>query len=109
MYLFGRYLSNQSDYKFERLYEKWFVGKIRSLAIFGFIYLLLGTIIITEILMLGTDSIFLTLIVYTGVLLFYGGAFILRGLRFYARQNQRYLMIKMGGHQDQFSKDNVVN
>ncbi|MEC9484326.1 MAG: hypothetical protein UMR38_00445 [Candidatus Izemoplasma sp.] len=109
MYLCDRYLSKKSDYQFEQLYEKWFIQRIRTLWLSGFITLILGTVIITEILMLGTDSIFLTLIVYTGVLLFYGGAFIMRGLRFYAKQNQRYMFIKMGGHYESFSKDNVVN
>ncbi|MCF7925402.1 MAG: hypothetical protein K9L26_02610 [Candidatus Izimaplasma sp.] len=109
MMILNRYLKKQDDIKFEQFYEKWFVHRIRNVWLFAFIYFMVATVLITEILMLGTASILLSILVYVGVVFVYGSLFLRYAIRFYATLNQRYLMIKMGGQYDQFSKDNVIN
>lgn len=109
LYFLNRYINRLSDYQYEQFYEKWFITRFKNSLTGAFIYFIVGTIIITEILMLGSEGVFLSILVYLGVLMFYGSFFVSRVLKYYQLFNKKYMLIKMGQSSTDFSKDNVVN
>ena len=108
MYFFTKYLKTMDDYNFEKFWENKFLRKQRNYWIFTFIYFLIGTTLISQVLLFGNTNLLFGLLVVGLVLFIYGMLFIRSILRFLGFQNARYMQIKMGAPRDTFSKDNVV-
>ena len=109
VYFLSKWLDKKDDYAFEQIWEKRFVGRMRYYMIGFVIYFFLVVGALVELLLWGNDSVLFALFImfFTGIVY---GFYLLRSLlRFLAKMNQRYLLVKSGYRQDTFDKSNVVN
>ena len=109
LYLIDRYLRKKDDSKFIRFWETRILSKARYYGIIVLIYYGLAVWLIVRILLWGNDSFFLGFLVFVFTAMIYGYYFIRNIVRFFALNNQRYIMAKSGFSQDTFDKSNVVN
>jgi hypothetical protein len=109
MYVVNKYIKKLSREEFKLFYEKWFIRNLRSILFFLFLYFIAGNVLISEILTYGTDSFFISFLIYSFVFVIYGFNFITRGLRWFALLNQQYMLSSFDQEPETFSKNNVVN
>lgn len=108
MYLFTRYLDKLDDYKFIDRWENKIIPKSRVYFISALIYVVIAIGVISNVLLIGVNSIILSLFIFFIVTIVYGYYFLKHLLKFMAKHNSRLMSIKMGTGSNNFSKDNVV-
>lgn len=108
LFLIQKYLDRLSDIDFINKWETHFAKHSRYYFIGLMLYFVVAVGLISNVFLLGVESVFLSLLVFFLVTIFYGFAFLVRFLQFISRNNARILHVKMGTQQDTFSKDNVV-
>jgi|LGOV01.1.fsa_nt_gb hypothetical protein len=109
IYLFQRYLNKIDDYNFITIWETKIMIHTRRYFTFLFINYIVGVTIISQILLLGDTTVFLSIIVVLFVGLIYGVYLVRSILKFVAINSQRLVNIKSGVSTETFKKDNVVN
>jgi len=109
LYLLDRYLQKINDSKFIRFWEKRILSKARYYGIIVLFYYGLAVWLIVRILLWGNDSFLLGFFVFAFTAMIYGFYFIRYILKFFALNNQRYILAKSGFSPDTFDKSNVVN
>jgi hypothetical protein len=109
LYIIQKYLNRLNDSQFINKWETHFIKYSRYYFIATMIYFVVGVGIISNIFLMGVESIFLMLLVFFLVTAFYGFAFLVRFLQFISYNNQRLLQVKFTGDTESFSKDNVVD
>lgn len=108
LYFIQRYLNKLSDFNFREKWTNHFIKYAKRYFLGATIYYIVGTSLISRILLIGNDSVFFTLITFFLVTIFYGVFFIRDLVRFLAKNNSRLLNLSMGQQTETFNKDNVV-
>ena len=112
LFFLKKYINRLDDNKFEAWYDKWLVSRFRKVLLGTIIYYFLGTILISELLMSGSEGVLLSILVFFATLIVYGLFYIRNVLMNYQLFNTRYMKLKMGMDSNtytDFSRDNVVN
>lgn len=109
LYLLDRYLRQKDDTAFIRFWETKIIAKVRYYGMGMFVYYGVAVWVIVRLLLLGSDSWLLGFFVFIFTAIVYGFYFFRYILRFFALNNQRYILAKSGFSPDTFDKSNVVN
>ena len=109
LFLMDKYLTKQTDGRFLTLWEGQSV-KRKQLYIIGImIYYIAAVALITDILLIGTNSLLISMLTFAVVAIVYGYLYIRTLLRFIGKFTSRYILVKSGQSPDTFDKSNVVN
>ncbi len=109
LYLLGKRLDKKDDHAFLNYWELKFLPRLRYYMFGALIYYALALGIILEVLLWGNDSILFGLLMLVLASITYGILLLRSAIRFFAKYNGRYIIVKSGGSRDTFDKSNVVN
>lgn len=105
--LLQRYLDKQNDQRFLHLWEKYVVGNLpRFFFVLSMIFI--GVMLLIGYLIGLALGFFLTLFLTIVIAAYLGYDMVVETIRFFAINNQRYLLLKMGKNDSGINYDNVV-
>lgn len=107
-WLLSKYLERLPEDRFVSLWQTKVMNHLRRHLLWMLVHFFVGVAVFSQILLWGSDSILLELIVYVMVLFVYGIVYAQMTLRFFGAQNGRFIQAQFQGSLDGFDKSNVV-